>query len=360
MDRQRCFSSLAALLLFFLPGVPPACLSGEVRTAVIGDYGADSDGEAAVATMIKTLFKPDLIVTAGDNNYGTASDLDRTIGQYFHAYIVNYKGKYGAGSPTNRFFPAIGDHDWYGSTRGYTPYQNFLSPPGNGRYYDFVQGPIHWYILNSDQHEPDGTWLGSAQSLWLSNRLAVATESWKIVVIHDPPYSSGSGLNTDTPWPYKEWGATALISGDAHNYERLEKDGFPYFVNGAGGEEVGPYGYGLLPWHVAGYTTGYGAMLIKADENRITFDFYAALNGGRLIDHLVLERPRLQIGRLSENRWRLTWSTNAPGYIVEESGDPAIPASWVTIPNTVGVTNQNFILDLAPTSRPKFFRLRKR
>lgn len=327
-----------------------------VKTAVIGDYGSDGDGELAVANMVKGLFKPDIIVTAGDNNYGTAADIDRTIGKYYHSYILNYSGRHGAGAATNRFFPAIGDHDWYGAL-GYGPYLKFLSPPGNGRYYDFIQGPIHWFILNSDQHEPDGTWASSLQASWLSNRLAVATEPWKMVVIHDPPYSSGSGLNTDTPWPYKEWGATALISGDSHNYERLWKDGFTYFVNGAGGEEAGPYGHGLLPWHVAGYAS-FGAMLIEADEDQISFDFYASDKGGTLIDHLTMSRPRLKITHSADST-RLTWPTNVNGFILEQTVSPGFPSAWVinpTLPLVIGGENR---LELPLSAKDKFFRLRK-
>ena len=28
--------------------------------------------------------------------------------------------------------------------------------PGNERYYDFVQGPVHFFVIDSDQNEPDG------------------------------------------------------------------------------------------------------------------------------------------------------------------------------------------------------------
>src|SRR6478672_6937259 len=66
----------AALLLLHLqpasaaPGAagadtgPPAAL----RFAVVGDYGNDSPDEAAVAALIRG-WKPDFIITTGDNNY---------------------------------------------------------------------------------------------------------------------------------------------------------------------------------------------------------------------------------------------------------------------------------------------------
>ena len=36
-------------------------------------------------------------------------------------------------------------------------------------------------------------------------------------------------------WPFAAWGADAVLSGHAHAYERIERDGIVYFVNGLGG-----------------------------------------------------------------------------------------------------------------------------
>ena len=43
-------------------------------------------------------------------------------------------------------------------------------------------------------------------------------------------------------WPFAEWGADAVLSGHAHTYERVERDGIVYFVNGLGG--AARYGFG--------------------------------------------------------------------------------------------------------------------
>src|SRR4051794_29076508 len=83
------------------------------RFAVIGDFGSAGKNEQAVAEMVDG-WKPEFIVTVGDNNYtlGLAETIDANIGQYYHAYIGDYTGKYGAGSTENRFFPSLGNHDW--------------------------------------------------------------------------------------------------------------------------------------------------------------------------------------------------------------------------------------------------------
>src|SRR5207249_3917211 len=125
------------------------------RSGNIGDFGWDNDYEAGVVRMIKG-WNPDFISTVGDNNYphGSSSTIDQNIGQYFHQYVANYKGSYGSGASTNRFFPALGNHDW--ETSNTAAYKSYFTLPGNERYYDFIKGSIHFFIVDSDNHEPDG------------------------------------------------------------------------------------------------------------------------------------------------------------------------------------------------------------
>src|SRR6266581_9784847 len=104
-----------ALLRFIEPLEQRQLLAGDVRFAVIGDFGANTPEEADVANRVKS-WNPDLILTVGDNNYelGTASTIDANVGKYYHDYIDPYKGSYGAGSADglNHFFPVLGNHDW--------------------------------------------------------------------------------------------------------------------------------------------------------------------------------------------------------------------------------------------------------
>src|SRR5262245_34079066 len=144
----------------------PAQSAQPVRFAVIGDYGLAGSNEAAVAALAAS-WAPDFIITTGDNNYyyGAAETIDRNIGQYYHAYISPYHGSYGPGATTNRFFPVLGNHDW--DTPGAKPYLNYFTLPGNERYYDVVRGPVHFFMLDSDPREPDGTKMDSVQAAWL-------------------------------------------------------------------------------------------------------------------------------------------------------------------------------------------------
>src|SRR5882672_3673404 len=144
--------------------------SDTVRFAVIGDFGLNNSTERDVADLVKS-WNPDFVITVGDNNYpyGAASTIDANIG----------------------------NHDWY--TAGATPYLDYFVLPNNERYYDFVQGPVHFFAVDSDPNEPDGNTSTSVQGNWLMNRLNTSTDPWKLVYFHHPPYSSGA-THGSTPW----------------------------------------------------------------------------------------------------------------------------------------------------------------
>ena len=262
--------------------VPP------VRFAVIGDYGLAGTPEAEVAALVLG-WQPDFIVTVGDNNYpsGEAETIDLNIGQYYHSYIAPYSGAYGAGAESSRFFPTLGNHDYYSDLA--QPYFDYFSLPGNERYYDFTWGALHFFLLNSNEYEPDGVGRSSAQAAWLKTQLAASTSPWQIVVFHHAPYASGYYGGTDwMRWPFGEWGADAVLAGHDHVYERLLVDGIPYFVNGLGGG--GRYNFGEVDPHSSvRYNANHGAMLVTASAAQVTFQFYTRT--GELVDTYVVLPP---------------------------------------------------------------------
>jgi tartrate-resistant acid phosphatase type 5 len=293
-----------SLLLISILAAPLACgpspasndpelrvehLGTQVRFAVIGDYGLAGPDEAAVARLVES-WSPEMIVTLGDNNYdhGGESTLDENVGQYYHAFIAPYTGQYGSGSSENRFFPSLGNHDW--RTHNAWPYLEYFTLPGNERYYDFVWGPVHLFALDSDSHEPDGTSADSTQAQWLQGRLAASKSPWQIVYMHHPPYSSGDhGSTSRMQWPFAEWGVDVVLAGHDHDYERIERDGIVYFVNGLGGN---PERYAFrttVPGSEVQHNQEHGAMQVVATAERLELQFVTA--SGREIDRRVLEAP---------------------------------------------------------------------
>ncbi|HVN55651.1 MAG TPA: metallophosphoesterase [Anaerolineaceae bacterium] len=262
----------------------PILVADRVRFAVIGDYGTNKDNERKVADLVKN-WQPDFIITTGDNNYpdGSADTIDVNIGHYYFEYISPYLGGYGAGSAINRFFPTLGAHDW--QTTGAEPYLDYFSLPGNERYYEFIWGPVHFYALDSDLHEPDGVKSDSYQAAWLRATLQRSSSCWDLVYFHQPPYTSGAGGDTAwMQWPFQEWGANAVISGRDHIYERISADDFPYFVVGLGGDETDDFKK-TTPGSQVRYNTNYGALFVTATPITMVYEFFNIQ--GKLIDQFT-------------------------------------------------------------------------
>jgi hypothetical protein len=275
---------------------PPAT---SYRFAVIGDYGADTADEARVATLVAG-WNPDFVITTGDNNYpdGGADTIDQNIGKYYSQFIGNYQGNYGSGSPTNRFWPSLGNHDWQtmgcnlNSCNG--AYLDYFTLPGNERYYDVDLGLVHLFALDSDVNEPGGNLATSVQGSWLQSRLSASRACFDVVYVHYPPYSSGlHGSREVMQWPFAVWGAEVVMAGHDHTYERLDVNGVPYFVNGLGGRSLYPFtNVGNLPagvTSIARYNSDYGAMLVTVTETEMISQFYNA--SGVLIDEYTLSKP---------------------------------------------------------------------
>jgi hypothetical protein len=272
------FESLEARVLF-----------ASTRVAVIGDFSSDVQTAPTrdVATLVKS-WSPDAVVTVGDNNYpdGEASTIDQNIGQWYHSYIAPYKGAYGAGSSDgqNHFWPALGNHDW--NTPDAQPYLDYFTLPGNERYYTKQIGNLGLFIVDSDPSEPDGVTSTSTQGQWLKSALAASTATWKLVFFHHPAFSSGEqGSTSYMQWPFQTWGASAVFQGHDHDYERIVRNNFPYFVDGLGGE-----GMRTFPDTVTGsqvrYVDDYGAMKLDATDTTLTCQFIT--RGGDVIDTYTL------------------------------------------------------------------------
>lgn len=283
---QELQGTPAGLLAGLIQPTPSPCTA---TVAIIGDYGQAGTDAEAVATLV-TGWQPDFIATVGDNNYpnGEAKTIDANIGQYYHDYIYPYTGRFGPGATSNRFFPALGNHDWH--TRGAKPYLDYFTLPGTERYYDVVWGPVHLFVLDSSSPEPAGITATSKQAQWLRQGLADSAAPWQLVLLHHPPYSSGSthGSTVALQWPYKEWGADAVIAGHDHLYERLTIDGLTYIVNGLGGN-IKHYGFGqALSGSAARFNTDFGALKLTATAEKLAFSFITPAN--QVVDTHTLEQ----------------------------------------------------------------------
>ncbi|HLJ56319.1 MAG TPA: malectin domain-containing carbohydrate-binding protein [Chthonomonadaceae bacterium] len=349
---------LSALLCIALlaPGAWARCQT--VKIADVGDFGLAGQPEADVANLIKS-WSPTAVITNGDNNYpsGASSTIDANIGQYYHQYIYPYKGKYGAGAKSNLFWPCVGNHDWgdkYPNPSGLNPYLSYFTLPNNERYYDFVIGPVHFFSLDSDQNEPDGNTVTSKQAVWLKGKLAAATEPWKIVYFHHPPYTSSQfpeDVTTNMQWPFQQWGASVVIAGHVHNYERIMQNGFPYFINGIGGNpEIADWGT-IAQGSVVRYNGDFGAMRITASPTSITFDEITRM--GLLVDTLTLTKgaPTNLSAAAADRQVSLSWTgvNGATSYNVKRATTPGGPYT------TIGSTTSSSYTDTGLTDGTTYY-----
>ena len=274
-----------------------------LRFAVIGDYGDDDDNTRDVSELVKS-WDPDLIVTTGDNDYsdgayrGTFEGLELAVGQYFHEFIGNYQGSEGPGADENHFFPTPGDHDW-GDTcddpDGLDDYLAYFTLPsegsGNERYYDFRAGPVHFFSIHSlDGCEPDGVTDDSAQARWVRETALASDAAFKVAFFHNPPYSSGArhvGDGEHMGWPWTDWGFVLTLSGDDHVYERVNRDGVTYVVNGLGGIERHEFRSTPVEGSQVRFAEDHGAMLVEVFADRMEGSFVTV--GGTIVDSFVID-----------------------------------------------------------------------
>jgi len=284
-------------------GVKEAQAAEPVDFAIITDYGYVSTTTEAVAAMVHG-WGPDFIVTAGDNHQGTSitpNGYQQVVGNY-----------YGTGAPAGRdyisdgkFWPVPGNHDYYVGITNYTNFFNYLPPnPNEGQtgdtalYYDFVRGPVHFFMMDSGQTDGIAPPNWDTQTAWLEAGLKASTTDWQIVVMHRPPYTGGTYHPSDVnlQLDYAEWGADFVIAGHNHIYERIPKmEGtngdkpIVYYTAGAAGSDVrsgtqiGEFLY-----------SGSGAMRFEATNTSMKIE-YVPVNTGSAIDTKTYTKSAPQV-----------------------------------------------------------------
>jgi len=264
--------------------------AGTTVLAVVGDAGELADETRAVAALIDPE-QVDAVLTVGDNEYSAEG---RTVA----AYEESVGEVYGAWVESGRFFPVPGDHD-YGDRcddegadadlDAYLDYFDLPTGPEDETYYDTRIGDVHVFALDSAQacHRDGGAKL-ERQREWLSDTATGSDAPVKIVLLHSPPYSSGTshGSAEGLRWEFADWDIDLVVSGDDHIYERSVHDGVTYVVNGLGGvaaHEVGEPIDGSL----VTYADEFGALFLTVDGDR-AYGSFADVTG-RTVDQFELD-----------------------------------------------------------------------
>lgn len=261
--------------------------------AFVSDYGDGGSDSHNVAVLVKS-WKPEFILTGGDNNYstGSAADIDNNIGSQYRSFIYPYAGSQplwaGEMAATkNKFWPVPGNHDLdtvVGGIAGAPYFDYFTLPKTNASTesdYDFIHGPVHFFMMNSAINTAGvltdalGNDELSVRQAILAQRVALSTAKWKVLVFHHPPYTSGSAYTpgkTQLRWDYKSLGIDLVLNGHSHNYERLVVAGLPYIVCGSGGHGLTGFGTPLAGSEVRN-SSSFGALRLTATCSSLKSEF---------------------------------------------------------------------------------------
>lgn len=177
------------------------------------------------------------LIGGGDHSYDSGTALQVAMG--FNPLILP-------------FYACAGNRDY--DTQSGKFFFNRLAKP---RYYSQAFTHVEFFFYNGGwttanvpvdangvttgaTSEPSGNNTDSLQAAWLRAQIAQSTRKFKIIIVHEPPWTTD-----DTYYPgyadlrfLKDVGADAVISGHGHNMERRSVDGFPFFVCGTGGKSL--------------------------------------------------------------------------------------------------------------------------
>jgi calcineurin-like phosphoesterase family protein len=237
-----CFRALLATLAaaaVMLPAsdarpTPVMAAAPKLTVAVIGDYGCQSgsncrasgSNEIAVANLVHS-WKPDSIVTVGDNSYEDGNA----------AAVVADQAPYAADIAAGRFYPTPGNHDWLNGS--IEPSTNvFRRPPHYVA--NLGEGLVDLFVTDMNSQDPDGDSATSRQADQYRADVAASKAIWKITTDHQAFYSSGEhGSNDYTHWAILPQ-VDLFLSGHDHDFEHLVVDGKHFVVNGVGGRNRYP------------------------------------------------------------------------------------------------------------------------
>lgn len=198
------------------PKLKPLDFSQVPQTfAVIGDYGVGDKNEASVAKMVNS-FSPDLTLSVGDNRYKKAG-YERLVGRYYKQDII----------------AATGNHDYL---MGIGAFDEFFGQSPSTRTFTYqAESNVDFFILDSEAGMRSKA-VREDQKAWLIKALAASDRTFKVVLLHHPPYSSGKHSSTKRyQWDFAAMGADLIISGHDHTYERMIRHSATYIVDGTGG-----------------------------------------------------------------------------------------------------------------------------
>jgi hypothetical protein len=214
---------------------------------VLGDSGVGGQAQYRLARRICDV-DPDFVLHTGDVVYP---------GGEREGYPNRFFAPYRELLAKACFWPTLGNHDWEGT--GGAAYLEVFELPENGpaelppeTNYWFDYGPVRVAVINSNLSEQV---LAGAVAPWLRQVFASGPASWRLVVLHHPPYTAAKHRPSEQVQralvaAFEEARVAVVFSGHNHLYERTvplrggqavaADEGVVYVVSGAGGARLYP------------------------------------------------------------------------------------------------------------------------
>jgi 3',5'-cyclic AMP phosphodiesterase CpdA len=260
----------------------PVNSAGQLRFAVIGDYGKPSSGLKGVAKELaaQDADRPmDFVLSVGDVLY--KNDEIQSIDVFLKTYFSPLLDR---GVP---FYNALGNHDV--QSRDYEAILNSPLLNMQGRHYYKVsdpQGLLDIFILDSNTLENE--FKEDAQYDWLDKELESSRAAWKCVALHTPIYSS-KAYHGPSPELIRQLAPRLMknhvdfvLSGHNHFYERIPtQDGIRYFIVGGSSRDSSR----IIPkdaYNEVGYARKSTFMVVDLDREK--FRFHVINSEGTVID----------------------------------------------------------------------------
>ena len=279
----------------FFPGTPPditlqpeawTTTDGSITFAVLGDNGTGGRNQMDVARQMARTYEATpygLVLLAGDiSYYGSIDD------RWDDVFVEPYGPLIDAGVEWEL---AIGNHELSekksddAAAEIEAQLRRFGKP---GPYYSVVHGPMEVFVLDSSIPLATGEG-GPEQLAWLEEALRESTAPWKVGLVHQPPYSSGShGSHPEVREAieplFVEHGVDIVFTGHDHHYERtFPQDGVVWIVSGAGAK-LSRVGESDFTAHAEGTLQ---FMLVRIDGDAMLVQ--AITTDGSVIDEVTLQ-----------------------------------------------------------------------
>jgi hypothetical protein len=257
---------------------------GSLKFAVLGDWGNGSRQQGELAAQMATLrerFPYELVITVGDNIYGTNSP--RSLRERFEE---PYKAILDQGV---KFYASLGNHD----ARELQRYYKLFNMDGKF-YYSFKapQQDVRFFALET-------SYLDVQQIGWIEREMASSSEKWKIPYFHHPLYSSGERHGSQLeirkilePTFIKN-DVSVVFAGHDHFYERTTpQNGIVHFVVGSGGQLRRGNIDRRSPFLASGFDTDLAFLAAEIDGDELFFNVISRT--GQVIDSGVIRRRELK------------------------------------------------------------------